>query len=207
MTKIITPIRPHTFEEFVSLVEKINNRAKIIEIWLDKIWQEENFFKNLEKFIYKNRAKNIKYLGVCKTPAEKGEFCEGPDARIKVLKKFLEAGGDFADLDFLQNSKTNILKIPMKNLFLSYHNFIELPKELNTFLVQASKYKPYLFKFAVTINTEEELETFLKFIKTFPQNTTGIFTTMGKLGKKGREEINKISWPKLTLEHKFLNKR
>ncbi len=52
---IITPIRPQDFEEFIFLVNAINKRANIIEVWLDQAWDKKRFFTQLAHFIKENK--------------------------------------------------------------------------------------------------------------------------------------------------------
>jgi len=84
--KIIIPIRPRTFSEFKTLVQRVNSRADVIEVWLDHV--KNSFFKD-----FKNSSPDCGFLGVCKMPDERGNFSGTQIERIKILQKFLEAGG------------------------------------------------------------------------------------------------------------------
>ncbi len=184
--KIITPVRPQSFKDLENLVKKIGNRADIIEIWLDEVCDEEDFF---EKFADLAKKTIVLFLGVCKMSEEKGNFKGTTEERVEILRKFLGSGGDFVDMDVIRNPENLIKKLPSKKLFLSFHDFEGVPDDLNKILIQEQIFYPRIYKFAVTTNTEEELDNFLCFVRNFPKKHDGIFTTIGTLGTKGREKI------------------
>ncbi len=195
--KIITPIKTKTFERLKRLVEQVNYRADVIEVWLDEAHKEPDFFEKLKDFFdelsYRARIpKKLKFLGVCKCPAEKGNFDGTETERVEILQKFLDAGGHYVDLDVTLNSEEHIQKIPSDKLICSYHDFEGMPGNLNNYFVREQKFSPKIYKFAVTPKTEEELGEFVWFAKNFPADKKGIFTTMGKYGAEGRERIEQI---------------
>ena len=191
--KIITPIRPSSFEEFEGLLLQINNRADVIEIWLDGVLDLDKFF---EKFAVNRSKFNVQFLGVCKTPEEKGVFTGTASERSEILHRFLDLGGDFIDLDVTQNSETIVESFPSDRLFLSFHDFETVPVDIKSTYSMMQKFDPYLYKFAVTTNTENELDEFMQFVENFQPEKNVIFTTMGNMGMVGREKIEKIkrSW-------------
>jgi 3-dehydroquinate dehydratase len=99
MKKII-PIRPRSSAELENLLQKIGSKADIIEIWLDRNADE------LIPVIKKIRSETYqapdapKFLAVCKTPEEKGIFLGSMEQKLLILQKFLDAGGDYIDVDF-----------------------------------------------------------------------------------------------------------
>jgi 3-dehydroquinate dehydratase len=129
-------------------------------------------------------------------PDERGNFAGTQIERIKILQKFLEQGGDFVDLDFVRNAEELIPHLPAKKLNLSLHDFDTVPKNLEDIFLRMKKFSPKIYKFAVTTNTKKELDYFLSFVKNFPKKHNAIFTTMGTIGREGREQIEKLnaSW-------------
>jgi len=113
-----------------------------------------------------------------------------------MLQKFLKAGGNLVDLDVKKNEEGLIRQIPSDKLLLSYHNFDKLPNNIDDIVVQMYFLSPKICKFAVTPNDPISLELFLSFVKNFPTDQSAIFTTMGPLGKEGRESIEALgkSW-------------
>lgn len=186
---IIVPVRPQSFESFERWVEKIDNRAHIIEVWLDQIQDLGVFLKKLKT----QNPTRVPLLGVCKMPEEKGNFQGTEDERIAILKAFLEAGGTFTDLDIRRNQASNIKKINPEKLFLSFHDFETVPEDLDAIFEEMKGFKPAVYKFAVTPTSKAELHRFL----TFAQKTNSdnfIFTTMGKWGREGREKLESFSF-------------
>lgn len=188
--KIICPIRPQNFKDYLFLLEKINNRADIIEIWLDQITDIPNFLMKFSK----QKISGPKYLAVCKRANEKGTFTGSSADRVEILKQFIEASNDLIDLDITKNLNSEIKKIPSKNLILSFHDFENIPKNLENIFQEMKNFKPLIYKFAVTTNTKKDLNVFLEFIKNFPKDKKAIFTTMGKYGQLGRVKIGEKSW-------------
>ncbi len=186
--KIICPIRPRNFKEFKNLVSKINNRADIIEVWIDQV--SDDFFKKFKTF----EKGKMKFLAVCKQIQEKGHFVGNSIDRVEQLKKFLLSGGRFVDLDITQNKKEAIEKIDTKKLILSFHDFNGVSDNLKEILQSMRALNPVIYKFAVTVNTRSDLDKFMAFIQKFPPHKKAIFTTMGKFGKEGRKQIGEKSW-------------
>jgi len=193
---IIVPIRPQTFSEFQTLLEKINDRADIIEVWLDSLPLSPQVWFKISEILKQVQHDKVKFLGVCKSPEERGNFLGNDTEKTEILQKFLDAGGDFVDMDVIRNSEESIKSLPSKNLSLSFHDFDGMPENLDDLFARMYFFSPRVYKFAVTTNTPTELENFLQFVKTFPAEHNAIFTTMGTLGREGREEIEKLgrSW-------------
>ena len=194
MQNILVPLRFQNFSEIQDGLIKIGGRANWIEIWLDKLWKVESWCSVFEKI----RAKNpeLHFLGVCKSPAEHGNFRGSEKERIAVLKDFLLAGGDAIDLDIIRTDEKYIRQFPHEKLFLSVHDFSGMPDDLSKIFRKMHAFHPFVYKFAVTTNTSAELEKFLAFIQKFPPEFNDIFTTMGKKGAFERRKISKMkkSW-------------
>jgi 3-dehydroquinate dehydratase I len=182
--KTIIPVRPRNANDLLQLVEKIGDRAHWVEVWLDKFEGDVP------------RIKSHKLIGCCKTPEERGNFVGTAEDKIEILQKFLKSGGDLVDLDITRNGEAMIHQIPSDKLLLSYHNFEKMPNKLDDIVVKMYFLSPAICKFSVTINDPISLELFLDFVRNFPSNQSAIFTTMGSLGREGRDRIleMKKSW-------------
>ena len=193
-TKIIVPLRVKSFEELKSKVEQVGDRADVVEVWLDKVYEEDGFFDKLHNLVETchwrvSTGKKVRFLAVCKSPAEKGTFKGKDKERANILQAFLHAGGDYIDLDVTQNSEDVIDNFPSEKLILSYHDFAGELQDVDKFFEQQRLFNPAIYKFAITTNTQGELGSFLQFVKDFPEDLQGIFTTMGAMGERGRELI------------------
>ncbi len=191
--KIICPLRIKSFSEFQKKYQEIAGRADVIELWLNDVEDLDNFLMEFFKWKKYTRPKE-EFLAVCKTLAEKGNFQGTSNERVKVLQKFLIAQGDLIDLDVTQNTDQDIKMIPSKVLILSFHDFEKVPENLDDIFLKMQKFNPAIFKFAVTTNSQAELDYFFEFFDNFPKDKKAIFTTMGTFGLTGRIQIGERSW-------------
>jgi len=180
----IVPLRPHNADELLEMVEKIGNRAEWIEVWLDQFEGDVP------------RIKSHKLIGCCKTPTERGNFLGTEKEKLRILQNFLKSGGDLVDLDVNKNDEALIRQIPCDKLLLSFHDFDTTPPHMNDVFAQMYFFSPALYKFSVTVNESVSLELFLDFVRNFPKDKNAVFTTMGKFGREGREQIEEMkkSW-------------
>lgn len=208
MQKIV-PIRPKSAAELQNLIQKIGTKADIIEIWLDR--HADELIDVIQKICAEktNKINGPKFLAVCKTPEEKGIFLGSMEEKLAILQKFLDAGGDYVDVDFGRFPQPLTDQLPSEKLWLSWHNFFETPNDIHAIVQKMSKKNPFLIKLAVTCNTESELNHFIRFIKKIDttrrangeslQNTESkkfCFTTMGAFGSFGRKILReeKLTW-------------
>jgi|GEM_PF-1738389 len=196
--KIIVPLRPQSVQELTTLLEQITTQVDIVEIWLDGLVQElvmnpSRVAPLQQKLQTVKNTHQVEFLAVCKTPAEKGTFSGTPAQRIQVLQKWLQMGGDYVDIDVSQNDPSLITQLPNDKLWLSFHDFTWANPEIIKLRHQAMQaFDPAIYKFAVTPETKTDLEAFVSFTKNF--NKPAIFTTMGKLGAEGREQLKPYTW-------------
>lgn len=195
--KIIVPLRPRSTADLERLLPQLDERVDIVEIWLDILVQELMFAPGLvpvvQQLLEKTRADfNVQFLGVCKMPTENGGFPGNKNQRIQVLLQFLQLGGDFVDLDVLQNTEAHIQRIPSGKLWLSCHDFKTVPENLSDIKKAMSVYNPAVFKFAVTPEDQPQLDQLIDFAKAETDAT--IFTTMGDLGANGREQLKPYTY-------------
>ncbi len=182
--RTIVPLRPRNADELLQMVEKIGNRSEWVEVWLDQFEGELP------------RIESHQLIGCCKTPDERGNFKGSDEEKIEILQKFLKSGGDLVDIDVTRVEESLIRQIPSNKLLLSFHDFEVLPNDLDDLFAKMYFFSPALYKFSVTVNDSISLELFLSFVKNFPTDQNAIFTTMGGLGREGRDEISKLgkSW-------------
>lgn len=188
--KIIVPLRPSNFEDFSSDLQRVDGRADMVEIWLDWLEDLEAFlkaFKVMDKSDYQ-------FLAVCKSEEEKGSFEGTSMERAEILKSFLEAGGDYVDLDYTRNDSAAIEILPSEQLILSLHDFSGIPEVLDIESEAMTVYNPAVYKFAVTTDTDVELGVFLDFVSKLPETMPVILTTMGEQGTVGRNMLEPRTW-------------
>ena len=189
--KIITPLRPRTFSDFESAVALVDQRADILEVWIDALEDPYDFFDSL---CQSTITESYQLLGVCKTPEEHGEFKGNSAEKNNLMHEFLRSGGTWIDLDVTRNPYPMIASLPPEKLWLSFHDFEGVSSEIEIALEGMKLFQPLGIKFAVTTNSQADLETFLQFVLETDHELKSIFTTMGTKGLEGRERIGSHSW-------------
>lgn len=210
--KKIVPIRPQSADELKNLVKKIGDKADIIEIWLDQSADELIQTVKQLKDLPPTNSQLPTFLAVCKTIEEKGIFTGSMTEKLVILKKFLAAGGDYVDVDIERFPTELIDQIPSGKLWLSWHDFVGVPENLEKIVHNMCAKKPFLIKLAVTCNTDKALERFVEYTKSpsIPlnkgevkgdlkikmQKPKSIFTTMGQFGACGRQILREqnLTW-------------
>lgn len=196
--KIITPIRAKTRHELLLLAQKTQNKADVLEIWLDELTWLSGFADDLKKTCPKAQL-----LGVCKTPEEQGTFIKDQAKKRDILLHFLDNGGDWVDLDISKNELKTVKAIPSEKLWLSLHDFDRVPVNLEETWSLMQLFKPFGTKFALTPRTPVEYMNLLEFAEDKNKSSWSspkkkvIFTTMGeKYGVLGRKELQEkdLSW-------------
>lgn len=204
MIKTIIPLRLKTIGEVTNALKKIDNRIDVVEIWLDHLLDDllQNKAKLVDIRLLLSEVKqkhDVQILAVCKGPSEQGCYHGTPMQKWQLLQYFLEFGGDFIDLDVTRNPHSLIETLPKDKLWLSFHDFSELPTNLDETFSTMLQLDPYLYKFAVTVESKNDLNKFMQWCsdkkKSYPDKRF-IFTTMGKFGVEGRKglESKNLTW-------------
>ena len=203
--KTIVPLKLNRIDEVAMVLQNLNKPVDLIEIWIDGLI--DDLLKNKEKvadlrllIAQVKQEHNVQLLAVCKGPAEQGVFNGTPMQKWQLLQYFLEFGGDYIDLDVTQNPVTLIEALDKTKLWCSFHDFEKVSEEiLDEILATMLQLDPFLYKFAVTVQTQEDLDTFINWCeksKSDHPDKKFIFTTMGELGTEGRDmlETKELTW-------------
>lgn len=124
--KIIIPLRPRSVAELQRLLLDTEEKADLIEVWLDGIKElDEAKIKKISKLVTKPLLVNLK------NKSEGGTSRFGDKKRIEILKLAAKAGVDFVDADL--NLPVALLRDLKKScaqtkLILSFHDFEKTPK-------------------------------------------------------------------------------
>ena len=124
--KIIIPLRPRSVAELQRLLLDTEEKADLIEVWLDGIKElDEAKIKKISKLVTKPLLVNLK------NKSEGGTSRFGDKKRIEILKLAAKAGVDFVDADL--NLPVVLLRDLKKScaqtkLILSFHDFEKTPK-------------------------------------------------------------------------------
>ncbi|HEY5714325.1 MAG TPA: type I 3-dehydroquinate dehydratase [Candidatus Gracilibacteria bacterium] len=189
--QVIVPLKSSDIKSFEAQYKKTLGKAHVIEVWLDQIKDLDTFLEDFEDF---RKDKSEFFLGVCKSVEEGGQFKGTSLEKSQILDHFLKFGGDGVDFDIARNPLKIMAPFPHERLWLSFHDYQGVPEDLETIMLGMYVLEPSIYKFSVTVDTQEALDLFLEFVNDFPPHIHGIFTTMGKLGKVGRQSIGDKSW-------------
>lgn len=179
-------ITAKTAKEAIEDTKKAKN-ADLIELRVD-------YFKSLDISEFK------KIIKLCKKPIiitirkkDEGGFFSGSEIeRLSILRKSLDFGADYIDVEYSSDKK--LIRYMLKNkkntkIIVSYHNFKETPKNIKNIYNKIRKLNPDLIKIATnaaSINDNFKIFNLLK-------NKKNLIAFC--MGQKG--EISRI------LAHKF----
>ncbi|GAB2024677.1 type I 3-dehydroquinate dehydratase [Lactovum odontotermitis] len=140
--------------------------------------------------IFFEKFKDIPVLFTLRTVEEGGNFDQPELIYTYILRRILsEFTPDFVDVEAV--SKPAVLEELtefMPKLWLSYHNFQEIPENLVTMIADLAENKPAAVKVAVLPKTKAELWQLLQTAEIFRESfeTPLIAIAMGKMGRISR---------------------
>ena len=186
---ICIPITAKTTNEALKLVK--TTQADIIELRADFI--RDISIKNLEK-ILKNTKKHL--IVTVRKSSEGGKFSGSEEKRLELLKKAIELGADFVDIELSSGTNTinQLIKVSKKTkIIVSHHNFKKTPSNLQVIYRKIKKTGCDVIKIAVFANSINDNALIFKLIdKAKKDNKKIIALCMGAHG-----EISRILSPVL----------
>jgi len=197
--KVIVPLRSKSWAELAPKLDQIDGRVDIVELWIDQLFMDlmrnpqliSQVTTTLQQL---KKEHDLSILAVCKSAQEQGNFGGNPTQRIELLKAFLQLGGDIIDVDVKLNDKALVRSLPKAQAWISLHDFVGIPENLESLARDMKFLQPAVYKFAVHPNSEEELQNFIDFAEKFSAHFPAIFTTMGPFGQEGRERLKKYTY-------------
>jgi len=151
--KICIPITADTIEEALGNLKKAEGKGDLIELRLD-------FIKDIDEGkveeLLKNKIKEV--IVTCRPKSENGRFERSEEERILLLKKAVESGAEYVDVEFKTNKDfiNSLIKNKSKpKIIISHHNFDEtLPiEELENIYNEIKKLDPDLVKIVTFANS------------------------------------------------------
>ncbi len=112
--------------------------------------------KFLYDFISAAKSRNKPIIITNRTKEEGGAFCGSEDERMAILKKAIELGADYIDIECsADKSSIKNLISSKKNtkVIVSYHNFNETPNNLKGVYSDIKKLNPDMIKIATSANS------------------------------------------------------
>src|SRR3989338_3715767 len=152
-TEICIPITAKTVEGAIADLKEAEKLADLVELRIDFI---KNIDENKLKRLLKSKKKKI--IVTCRPKSLCGNFDGNEKERIDLLRKAIELGSDYIDIE-IESDKGIIKKmIEDKNkskIIISHHNFKKTPslKELNNKYNEIKKLNSDLIKIVTTANS------------------------------------------------------
>ena len=171
-------------EDVIKDAEKAKN-ADLVELRLD-------YIKNLDGENLKRIIKNCKkpVITTNRRKSEGGFFIWGENKRIEILKKAVNSGVDYVDIEYSsdKDSIKNLIKIKNKTkIIISYHNFEETPDDITNIYNYIKKLNPDLIKITTYANSVTDNFRIFDLIKMANrENKKVIAFCMGSYGQFSR---------------------
>ena len=179
---ICVPIISKTVEEAAGSINKAEKVADIIELRVD-------YLKNQDLKVFLDAAQKP-VIVTCRKKSE-GGFYEGDEkGRVDILLKAITAGADYVDIE-LSTPEPLLEELKKKKgetrLILSYHNFQQVPEDLQKTFDRMLEKGFEIIKIAVMANSiEDNLKIFDIIKQAKDKNTNIIAFCMGEYGEVSR---------------------
>ncbi len=174
-----------TKEKAIQDMLKVRSSADLIEIRLDYINDLSD--EGLNEILAK---KPLPLIATCRKKEDGGKYKGSEEERVEILKKCINASADYVDIE-LSTNKESINEI-IKNkkdsqVIVSYHNFKELPADLEEIYNQIKSTNCDILKIACMANSlRDNLKIFKLIKKAKKENNNIIGLCMGEKGEISR---------------------
>lgn len=185
--RICAVVTGKTIDEFLGNLEKIQRIADLVELRVDYV----NGFSVGDVDLIRSKTKT-QAIFTCRRKEEGGFFHGKERERMAILKKAMESGFDYIDIEL---STAQILPTPFNKggegaakIILSFHNLEKtssLP-ELEEIKRQMKKYSPDVMKFATFVWDDADSKILFQFLLDKQADEEMIVIGMGERGKMVR---------------------
>jgi len=180
--KIAAVVAEETFEKTIESLEEAEKIADIVEIRIDHI---KNINSETLKQILKKKTKQI--IITNRKKDEGGKFEGSEDERIGLLRKAVESGADFVDIELSSGMET--VKDIIKNkrgskIICSYHNFEMFPEDIHEIFNKLKETDADIIKIVCMARKSGDNITMLKLIERACKKNVKIIAF--NMGRKGR---------------------
>ena len=154
--------------------------ADFLEIRLDKL----RSYRGLSNVV---RSSQKPLIATNRARPEKGSF-DGPEAeRLKILKRAVEEGFQYVDLEFKTSNLERTIRLfkgKGAKIILSHHDHFRTPAKstLAATLAQLKRFKPDVCKIVTTAHHPDDNLAILDLLKTNRRSTPLVSFAMGKKG-------------------------
>jgi len=157
-------------------LKKANNIADIIELRVDYI-----FGLDIKKLI---EAAEKPVIVTNRRKADNGKFEGAEEERLSILKKAIDLGADYVDIEIDSNYNEIINDKKNSKIIISYHNFDETPENINEIFDKLNSTNADIIKIVTTANKLADNLKIIELIKKSEKPIIGL--CMGPLGEISR---------------------
>jgi 3-dehydroquinate dehydratase type I len=182
------PIQARSMKELNERIHDAEDKADIIEVWLDSV---EDL--RLAELFFEEADVKLPFLFVNKLPSERGDFMGTPDEHAEILREAFERGAHYVDvtheIDPAHLKTITSAKQKHSKLIISYHNFEQTPDiaSLQKIVKSAHKKGADLVKIATFVSDRDENTVLFDLTKWAEDQEIPIITVgMGEEGRLSR---------------------
>jgi 3-dehydroquinate dehydratase / shikimate dehydrogenase len=162
----------------------VHQGAQLVELRLDYIRRDVSISRLL-----KDRPCPV--IISCRRQQDGGRWMNGEQARLILLRSAIAEGADYVDLE--EDIAPQVPRYGKTKRIISYHNFQELPQDLEALHERMTKLDPDVVKIAVMANHPSDNVRMLQLMKNASVPTIGI--CMGDIGIPTRILAGKFGAP------------
>jgi 3-dehydroquinate dehydratase-1 len=187
--RVCTVVKGNDITSFFKNFKRIKEEnAELIELRVDYI--EKLSIDDIELIYSKCGGECI---FTCRRKDEGGHFQGSEPERMKIIKKAIDLGFEYVDIE-LKTVNSTVFDVKNTKVIVSYHNFDLTPSEktLKEKVMEMRKVGADIMKFAVKINKQDDIERLAKILVSRKVNEDMIVIGMGQKGK-----ITRVIFPLL----------
>jgi 3-dehydroquinate dehydratase/shikimate dehydrogenase len=182
---ICCPVIAENIGEVRKQIDLAAETADIVEIRLDYISELND--GDLRKII---SGKKCPLIMTCRKQEEGGKYAGSEERRIEILKRCTEFGADYVDIEMSSGRQAVEELIACRKdskIILSYHNFNEMPADIDGIYLQMKKLGGDILKISVmSTDLKDNLRMFGLIEKAKEEGRNFIGICMGELGEVSR---------------------
>lgn len=191
MTDICLSLSGSNFDEWIEQLEEDRNNYTMVELRVDLLENVND--PKLDLLTQSLNDAKIPFIWTVRYKAERGHFKGTEEERLALLERGDQLGASYVDIELQSNLHSKIELSKAKRL-ISFHDFDQLPDNLDELLIAMQAAKPDIIKVAFAIQSTSDLRKVLELYKT-PLPCPLIAIAMGDAGEVSRLLTFKLGLP------------
>jgi len=181
--RICAVVTGKTIGDFLKNLEATQKIADFVELRVDYI----GGFSVSDIDLIKSKIK-VRAIFTCRKKEEGGFFTGAEGERVEILRKAIDAGFDYVDVELSSAGTFTLLKKGKSKIILSFHDFVKTPSlaELEEIKKQMKTYDADIMKFAAFVREDADSKVLFQFLFNKKEDEEMIVVGMGEEGKMTR---------------------